>query len=128
MWRFEPKPGHPNSVAPGKRPLHNMCPSVVLRKGKPVMAVGGAGGRMIPNSILKVLTDFVALEKTMEESIAAPRLHNEGNMNVMVEHDWPASELEELKPLGYKISTGKQATISAVSFNAKTGECNGATR
>lgn len=128
MWRFEPKPGHPNSVAPGKRPLHNMCPSVVLRKGKPVMAVGGAGGRMIPNSILKVLTDYVALEKTMDESIAAPRLHNEGNMNVMVEHDWPASELVELKQPGYNISIGKQATISAVSFNAKTGECNGATR
>jgi gamma-glutamyltranspeptidase / glutathione hydrolase len=128
MWRFEPKPGHPNSVAPGKRPLHNMCPSVVLRKGKPVMAVGGAGGRMIPNSILKVLTDFVALEKTMEQSMAAPRLHNEGNMNVSVEREWPASELEEMKKLGYKTSTGNQAIVSAVSFTPITGECNGVTR
>ncbi|MHC4404693.1 MAG: gamma-glutamyltransferase family protein, partial [Planctomycetota bacterium] len=43
--RFDPTPGHPNSPGPRKRPLHNMCPTVVLAHGRPVMALGGRGGR-----------------------------------------------------------------------------------
>lgn len=128
MWRFDPKPGHPNSVAPGKRPLHNMCPSIVTRKGKPVLAVGGAGGRTIPNSILGFLTNYVALEKSMDEAIAAPRLHNEGNMSVEIENSWPKAEVDYLALLGYKITVGPQAYVSAVSFNPKTGECRGVAR
>jgi gamma-glutamyltranspeptidase / glutathione hydrolase len=128
MWRFEPKPGHPNSIAPGKRPLHNMCPTVVLRNGKPALAVGGAGGRMIPNSVFDVLTHYVALGETMEQSVAAPRLHNEGNMNVEVEEHWPKTEVEFFKSLGYTVKVGKQAYVSAVSFDAKSGECHGMAR
>jgi gamma-glutamyltranspeptidase/glutathione hydrolase len=41
MSRFEPRPNHPNSRGPGKRPRHNPCPTVVLRDGKPVLALGG---------------------------------------------------------------------------------------
>ncbi|MDB6121194.1 MAG: Gamma-glutamyltransferase [Pedosphaera sp.] len=128
MSRFEPQPGHPNSVAPGKRPLHNMCPTVVLRKGKPVMAVGAAGGRMIPNSIFDVLTNYVALGKTMEESVAAPRWNSEGDMNLKLERAWPEAEAEFFKSLGYKVDFGKGAYVSAVSFDPKTGEGRGAER
>src|SRR5205085_5831099 len=45
MSRFDPRPGRPNSVGPGKRPLHNMCPTVVTRNGTPVIALGATGGR-----------------------------------------------------------------------------------
>src|SRR5439155_11577341 len=51
MSRFDPRPGRPNSIAPGKRPLHNMCPTVVTRGGKPVLALGATGGRRIPNTL-----------------------------------------------------------------------------
>ena len=50
MSRFDPRPGRPNSVAPGKRPITNMCPTIVTRGVTPVLAVGGAGGTRIPNS------------------------------------------------------------------------------
>ena len=50
MSRFEPAPGKLNSIAPGKRPLDNMCPSIVLKGGRPVVALGGVGGRRIPNA------------------------------------------------------------------------------
>src|SRR5205823_3358690 len=40
LSRFDPRPGRPNSPGPGKRPLHNMCPTVVLRAGRPVLALG----------------------------------------------------------------------------------------
>src|SRR5207248_5858529 len=54
MSRFEPRPGHPNSPGPNKRPLHNMCPTVALRDGKPALVLGGRGGRRIPNTVLGV--------------------------------------------------------------------------
>src|SRR5262249_29531268 len=47
MARFDPRPGRPNSPGPSKRPLHNMCPTVLLREGKPILAIGGTGGRRI---------------------------------------------------------------------------------
>jgi gamma-glutamyltranspeptidase/glutathione hydrolase len=55
MSRFDPRPGHPNAPGPGKRPLHNMCPTVVLRAGRSVLAVGGRGGWRIPNAVFAVL-------------------------------------------------------------------------
>src|SRR5207249_9223599 len=55
MSRFNPRPGHPNAPGPGKHPVENMCPSVVLREGVPVMATGAAGGVRIPNAVGDVL-------------------------------------------------------------------------
>src|SRR5260370_27674603 len=40
MSRFTPRPGHPNSPGPGKHPLHNMCPSVVLKACTPILTLG----------------------------------------------------------------------------------------
>ena len=65
MSRFDPEPGQANSPGPGKRPLHNMCPTIVLRDGKPILAIGGTGGRMIPNAIFNVLTEFIGHDATI---------------------------------------------------------------
>jgi gamma-glutamyltranspeptidase/glutathione hydrolase len=58
MW-FDPSPGKPNSIAPGKRPLTNMFP-IILRDGaKPWIAAGASGGRRIMASVLQLMS-FVA--------------------------------------------------------------------
>ncbi|MDQ3625416.1 MAG: gamma-glutamyltransferase [Verrucomicrobiota bacterium] len=128
MSRFEPRPGHPNSPGPGKRPLHNMCPAIVLRQGRPIFGLGGRGGRRIPNAVFAALTQFVALDRNMAEAIAAPRLHTEGRANVQLEKAWPDADLKALVRLGYVVRTGPAATLSAVSFDPQTGECRVATR
>src|SRR5258708_26138942 len=46
LW-FDPEPNRPNSIAPGKRPLCNICPVVVTKDGKPWFAIGASGGRRI---------------------------------------------------------------------------------
>jgi gamma-glutamyltranspeptidase/glutathione hydrolase len=73
MW-FDPRPGQPNSIAPGKRPLCNMCPVVVMQDGKPVMAGGASGGRRIMAAVFQLLT-YMA-DFGMEPEIAAhhPRI------------------------------------------------------
>jgi gamma-glutamyltranspeptidase/glutathione hydrolase len=128
MSRFNPRPGHPNSPGPHKRPLHNMCPSLVLRHGRPVMAVGAAGGVKIPNTLFDVLAQYVVRGKTMEQAVAAPRLLCTGTLDVTLENEWPKDEADYLKRIGFKIQTGPGANASAVSFNPKTGECRGEAR
>ncbi len=121
LSRFVPKPGHPNSIAPGKKPLHNMCPTIVTRGGKPVLAVGGAGGVLIPNSVFNVLLEFVVHGATMEQAVAAPRLQTIGTIDTSLEKNWPQSEVDYLKSAGFKTRTGLSAYVSAVSFDPKTG-------
>jgi len=128
MSRFEPRPGHPNSPGPGKRPLHNMCPTIVLRDGQPVLALGARGGRQIPNAVFEVLTQFVALGRDMSEAVAAPRLHTEGNAGLQFEKSWPAGDVEPAERAGYRVTQGFAAVVSAVSFDPKTGGCRAAGR
>jgi len=116
MSRFDPNPGHPNAPGPRKRPLHNMTPTIVTREGKPVLAAGGTGGRKIPNALLEVLTQFAVLGRPLEASIASPRLHTEGDASVIVEDAWPAGEIEGMRRLGYAVTAGGSANISAVAI------------
>ncbi|MSU49589.1 MAG: hypothetical protein EXS37_10960 [Opitutus sp.] len=128
MSRFDPQPGHPNSPGPGKRPLHNMSACIVRRDGRPVLAVGGRGGRKIPNAVLDALTQYVALNQSIDAAIAAPRIHTEGTPAIEVEAKWPADELQALPKLGYQVNTSASATLSAVSFDPRSGESRGAMR
>lgn len=113
LTRFEPRADHPNSPGPRKRPLHNMTPTLVRRDGRIVMAVGGAGGRRIPNGVLDVLVNYCLLDATVANSVAAPRLHTEGGVAVSLEKNWSAEEATRLKELGYEISSGAGASIGA---------------
>lgn len=120
LSRFDPRPDHPNGPGPGKRPLHNMVPTIVTRDGRPVLAIGGAGGRMIPNALLEVLTQFVVQRQPLAASLAAPRVHTEGNASLSFEKSWPTAETDELRKLGYTVSTGGTATMSAVARENRT--------
>jgi gamma-glutamyltranspeptidase/glutathione hydrolase len=128
MSRFDPRPRHPNSPGPGKRPLHNMCPTIVSRDDKPVLALGGTGGRMIPNAIFSVLTHFIGLGTSAEDAIAAPRLHTEGSLDLTVERKWPEADVEFLKEVGYSPKLGNSANAHALSVDPQTGACHSAAR
>ena len=128
MSRFNPQPGHPNSPGPGKRPLHNMCPTIVLRDSTPVLAIGGTGGRMIPNAIFDVLTHYIALGASLDEAIAAPRLHTEGNLHLRMEPRWSAADVEYFKTLGYTLESANSANVQALSFDPRTGAMHSAAR
>jgi gamma-glutamyltranspeptidase / glutathione hydrolase len=128
MSRFDPQPGHPNSPGPGKRPLHNMCPAVLLHQGQPVIAAGGRGGRKIINAMFEVLLQLVAKGAGLQSAIEAPRLHTEGGLALTLEKTWPAAEVEGCRHLGYTVARGTSAVISGVSFEAKTGHCRAAMR
>ncbi|HXW27691.1 MAG TPA: gamma-glutamyltransferase, partial [Xanthobacteraceae bacterium] len=58
MW-FDPRPGGPNSIAPGKRPLCNMCPTILARDGRPWLAAGASGGRRIVAAVAQLVSFVV---------------------------------------------------------------------
>jgi gamma-glutamyltranspeptidase/glutathione hydrolase len=127
MSRFDPRPDRPNSPGPGKRPLHNMCPTIVCRDGKPVLALGATGGRKIPNTLFDVLAYRLGEGRSLEEAVKAPRLHTEGDTNLILEPTWPATDLKHLFQVGYTIKQGTGATLNAIERNA-AGELRSASR
>jgi gamma-glutamyltranspeptidase/glutathione hydrolase len=128
MSRFDPRPGKPNSPGPGKRPLHNMCPCVVLRGGQPLYCLGAVGGRRIPNTVFNVLAHLIGRGAPLEDAVAAPRLHTEGDLNVLAEATWPEATLDRLKTAGYKVKTGGAAAFNAIAFDASSGACQSVSR
>ncbi len=125
MARFDPEPGHPNSIAPGKRPLHNMCPTLVVRDGRPVVAIGAAGGLKIPNAIYDFVSRYVGQRKSFADAVDAPRLNSIGGLDLRVEKDCPENELNYFKGMGYKVTQTPGASVSAVRFDPATGLVEG---
>jgi gamma-glutamyltranspeptidase / glutathione hydrolase len=116
MSRFDPYPDHPNAPGPRKRPLHNMVPVIITKGSRPVVAIGGRGGRKIPNAMVEFLTQYVLRGKPFSESLVSPRLHTEGSQNVEHQQDWSKASIHALKNAGYTVKPGSSATLSGVAL------------
>jgi gamma-glutamyltranspeptidase/glutathione hydrolase len=87
MDDFSAKPGVPNmfglvegannAIAPGKRPLSSMTPTIVTRDGKLAMVVGTPGGSRIPSATLQVIMNVIDFGMTLQEAVDAPRIHEQ---------------------------------------------------
>ena len=73
MW-FDPRPGQPNSIAGGVKPLANMCPLIVKQDGRPTLAIGAAGGRTIFPTVLQIISYMADRGLTLEEAFHMPRI------------------------------------------------------
>jgi len=122
MSRFDVNPKHPNAPGPGKRPLHNMCPCIVMKDGRPVIALGAVGGRRIPNTLCDVLIGRVGYGLPLAEAVQAPRLHTQGDLNLNLTQKWSAEVRDYLKKVGYAVKPGAGAVLNAIERNARTGE------
>ncbi|MDB6059125.1 MAG: Gamma-glutamyltransferase [Verrucomicrobiales bacterium] len=125
MSRFEPEPGRANSVAPGKRPLHNMCPSLMTRNGKPTIAIGAAGGTKIPNALYEFFSNHLGEGQSFPASIDAPRLNTTGSLELRVEKLFPPDHRAYLQQIGFKVLPGVGPFVSAVRRDPRTGVFDG---
>jgi gamma-glutamyltranspeptidase/glutathione hydrolase len=126
--RFDPRPGRANSPAPGKRPLHNMCPTAVLKDGKPVMALGAVGGRRIVNSVFDVLAYRLGQGQSLADAVKSPRIHTEGDATLTMEPGWNEGVKDHLKGIGYELKSGAVASLNAIERDPKSGELTTASR
>jgi len=84
MW-FDPRPGRPNSIGPGKRALTNMCPLIAARDGRPRFGVGASGGRRILASVVQMASFIVDFAMTPEEAAHQPRIDVSGDTGIAID-------------------------------------------
>ncbi len=84
MW-FDPRPGRPNSIAAGRRPLSNMCPVVLERGGGDRFALGASGGRRIMPAVMQLVSFLVDFDLGLEDAFHAPRIDASGGEGVCVD-------------------------------------------
>ena len=82
---------------------------------------GGRGGRRIPNAVFDVLVGVLA-GKTLDEAMATPRMHTDGNMRVTLEETWPEAGVDGIRRMGYEVQTGRSATVSAAAIDLDSGD------
>ena len=94
-----------NAVAPGKRPLSSMSPTIVLRDGKPILALGAAGGPTIITQTVMNLHGVLDRGLTLDAALAAPRIHHQWAPDELkIEKAWSPEVMEKLKALGHKLA------------------------
>ena len=111
MDDFSAKPGSPNmyglvegtnnAIAPGKRPLSSMTPTIVTRDGKLVMVIGTPGGSHIPTAVIQVISNVIDHGMTIEEANEAPRIHQQWMPDVTY-HEHNALSPDTMKLLADK--------------------------
>jgi gamma-glutamyltranspeptidase/glutathione hydrolase len=121
MGDFNPRPGMtnrrgqigtlPNQVAPGKRMLSSMCPTIVSKDGRAVLVTGSPGGRTIINTVLCVVVNVIDFDMPLREAIDAPRMHHQWLPDgLLIDKELRARyapALDELRKRGHAIVVSK---------------------
>ncbi|MFZ9331679.1 MAG: gamma-glutamyltransferase [Chitinophagaceae bacterium] len=119
MDDFSVKPGVPNmfgaigkeanAIAPGKRMLSSMTPTVVLKNKKPYLVVGTPGGTTIPTSVFQTLVNMLEFNQSPLEAVNNPKFHHQWLPDhVAIENDFPSSIQNALSNMGYSFQKRNQ--------------------
>jgi gamma-glutamyltranspeptidase / glutathione hydrolase len=100
---FVLKPGHPNLVAPSKRPFQTIIPAFLTQDGKPVMSFGVMGGNMQPQGHVQMVTRFVDYRQNPQACTDAPRWIVNADFSICLEERVPATVKEELLKRGHRV-------------------------
>lgn len=114
MDDFSAKPGVPNAygllgkeanaVAPGKRPLSSMSPTIVFRDGKPFLATGGRGGSRIITAVLQTIINVIDFDMNIADATHAPRQHHQWYPDILyMESGFSPDTLAILAGMGHQI-------------------------
>jgi gamma-glutamyltranspeptidase / glutathione hydrolase len=119
MALFDPHPGTPASVAPGKRVTSSMAPTIVLRDGRPAWALGLPGGVRIFTSVLQAVVNLIDHRMPLQEAVEAPRIWSQGQ-ELEMEQAIPAAVRDALAGRGHRVVAVPAVAggMNAVAFSA----------
>ncbi len=119
MALFDPHPGTPASIAPGKRVTSSMAPTIVLRDGEPVWALGLPGGVRIFTSVFQAMVNLIDHGMTLQEAVEAPRIWSQGQ-ELEMEQDIPAAIRDAVAARGHRVVAFAAVAggMNAVAFAA----------
>jgi gamma-glutamyltranspeptidase/glutathione hydrolase len=123
---FSMKPGHPNVLAPGKRPFHTLVPAMVLKDGRPWLSFGVMGGDMQPQGHVQVLLNLIDFGMNVQEAGEAPRFRHSADGLALESAISPETRFG-LDRRGHKIiySIGVFGGFQGILFNPATGVMSG---
>jgi gamma-glutamyltranspeptidase/glutathione hydrolase len=101
MCRFDPHPGRTNSVAPGKRPLNNVCPLLIRMPDRDI-AIGTRGGRRIVSVALQLAQRVIDQNTTVHQAAVAPRIHTITGDPLEISRNFPPIMRDALQRAGYR--------------------------
>src|SRR3954447_19597377 len=102
---FSLTPGHPNQIAPGKRPFHTLIPAMVMKDGVPWLSFGVMGGDMQAQAHAQVLANLIDFGMNVQEAGEAPRFRH-GNTGIALESAFTADARNGLTSRGHRITGG----------------------
>ncbi|WP_030623003.1 gamma-glutamyltransferase family protein [Streptomyces sclerotialus] len=126
-------PGHPNAVAPGKRPRTTLSPTLVLRDGEPYMAFGTPGGDQQDQWTLNFFLQHVDFGSGVQEAVEAPAFHTDAVPSsftphvatpgsVVVEHGCPERVVEELRWRGHVVRIAPARSLGKVCATGRAAD------
>jgi gamma-glutamyltranspeptidase/glutathione hydrolase len=122
----------PNQISPGKRMLSSMCPTVVLKEGKPYLITGSPGGRTIINTVLCVVVNVLDFGMDLRAAIDAPRLHHQwlpdrARVEPLFLSQHP-DLVTKLQAMGHtvRVASDTQGDAHSIFVDPRTGDLTGA--
>ncbi len=104
--------GQANLVGPGKRPLSSMSPTIVLKDGRPVLALGGSGGPRIITAVTQVLLNVMDFGLPLDQALDAVRLHQQWQPDsVYLDRDPSAELVKVLEQAGLSVSQERRGGV-----------------
>ncbi len=128
MDDFAPEPGAANSygliqgeanaIQPRKTPLSSMTPTIVLKDGKPLVALGSPGGPTIINTVLEVLVNMIDFGMNVQDAVNWPRFHHQWLPDELrMEPGYSPDTVALLEKRGYTVKrVNSQGEVAAIAF------------
>ena len=115
--------GEANAIAPGKRPLSSMTPTLVFKDGKPLLIVGAPGGSRIITTVLEIIVNIIDHGMTLQEAVDAPRIHHQWLPDTLAAEPFAlsADTTRALTKMGYHVvplevwGTGNAAQLVGIA-------------
>jgi gamma-glutamyltranspeptidase/glutathione hydrolase len=133
MDDFSAQPGVPNyfglvgseanAVGPGKRPLSSMSPTIVMKNGKPILALGAAGGPTIISQVVLALVNMLDLDMPPERAIAQPRWHHQWSPDqLQIEKSVSAATRAKLREMGHELKPANNIGATQIVGRTANGK------
>ena len=114
--------GEANAIAPGKRPLSSMTPTIVLKDGKLFMTAGAPGGSRITTAVAQVILNVLDFGMNVQDAIDAPRVHHQWQPDKLsIERGISPDTVALLKSRGYDVDYAPGVVLAQVAAIVSDG-------
>ena len=139
MGDFNPKPGHTNTngligtaanqIAPEKRMLSSMTPTIVVKNGKPLLVIGSPGGRTIINTVFQTVLNVLEHDMRIDQAIEALKIHHQWLPDYIRYEKWKLSPdtKKGLEVMGHKLGEyNSLGALMGITYNPEEDLFTGA--